>query len=598
MFSELASSLCEHDLAQSLFTDFARPAFWQTLSASQRQTLIRQGEKTMQEEWPVFYASDWLAFAYTGNRADFEKRYFARRRMLNDLILAECAENEGRFLERIIDGIWLICEESAWQVPAHNSYIRDTPQLPLPDTSRPILDLFACETGALLALAHRLLKDRFAPVHAQVCRRIEQELEHRIYTPYLKDHFWWMGNGDEPMCNWTTWCTQNILISFFALPQSPETALAVVRQACTSLDCFWKDYGPDGCCREGAHYYRAAGLCLCQCLEFLTQLAPGLFDDLWNDAKLQNMVAFVLHMHVGGEYYLNYADCSPKIGPCGVREYLFAARTGCTELMSLAAEQYQSQPLPPSSMNGVNLFYRLQELVLDEVVRRHPMTPIHHGEVYYPSTGIWITRDQRYCLSAKAGCNADSHNHNDTGSLIVYLNEKPFLIDIGVESYSKKTFSPQRYEIWTMQSAWHNLPTFDGVMQEFGPQYGAGTVNSQFGTEKSSFSMELAAAWPKEAHLSRYMRTVTLYKGSHIEVQEQCSGTFHTAVLSLLFCQEPCVAGPDQLQTADGLIQFAGAQGIQIESVAVTDARLRAIWGETLWRAQVTFSHDLTWKIR
>ncbi len=41
-----------------------------------------------------------------------------------------------------------ICEESAWQLPAHNSYIRDTPQLPLPDTTRPIVDLFAAETGA------------------------------------------------------------------------------------------------------------------------------------------------------------------------------------------------------------------------------------------------------------------------------------------------------------------------------------------------------------------------------------------------------------------------------------------------------------------
>ena len=42
---------------------------------------------------------------------------------------------------------------------AHNSYIRDTPQLPLPDTTRPIVDLFAAETGALLALARYLLPD-------------------------------------------------------------------------------------------------------------------------------------------------------------------------------------------------------------------------------------------------------------------------------------------------------------------------------------------------------------------------------------------------------------------------------------------------------
>ena len=46
----------------------------------------------------------------------------------------------------------------------------------------------------------------------------------------------------------------------------------------------------------------------------------------------------------------------------------------------------------------------------------------------------------------------------------------------GVESYTKKTFSPQRYEIWTMQSAWHNLPTFDGVQQLPGAEYAAREV--------------------------------------------------------------------------------------------------------------------------
>ena len=42
---------------------------------------------------------------------------------------------------------------------AHNSYVRDTPQLPLPDTTRPIVELFSAETGALLALTRCLLQD-------------------------------------------------------------------------------------------------------------------------------------------------------------------------------------------------------------------------------------------------------------------------------------------------------------------------------------------------------------------------------------------------------------------------------------------------------
>src|SRR5437868_14155296 len=57
-------------------------------------------------------------------------------------------------------------------------------------------------------------------------------------------------------------------------------------------------------------------------------------------------------------------------------------------------------------------------------------------------------------VAAWGGHNAQSHNHNDVGNFIVYGDGKPVLIDVGVETYSAKTFSPQRYEIWTMQSAY------------------------------------------------------------------------------------------------------------------------------------------------
>lgn len=120
---------------------------------------------------------------------------------------------------------------------AHNSYIRDTPQLPLPDVTRPIVDLFAAETGALLATVYGLLGaalDEYAP---GLAARLQHEVERRILTPYRTEHFWWMGRDDEPMCNWTPWCTQNVLLA--AAQCAPVEALpAYVGQAAYSLDCF------------------------------------------------------------------------------------------------------------------------------------------------------------------------------------------------------------------------------------------------------------------------------------------------------------------------------------------------------------------------
>ena len=68
-------------------------------------------------------------------------------------------------------------------------------------------------------------------------------------------------------------------------------------------------------------------------------------------------------------------------------------------------------------------------------------------DIFYPSTGLFIARDSRFCLAVKAGDNDDSHNHNDTGSFTIYKDGKPLFADIGVETYQAKTFSPQRYEI-------------------------------------------------------------------------------------------------------------------------------------------------------
>ena len=83
-----------------------------------------------------------------------------------------------------------------------------------------------------------------------------------------------MGNGSEPMCNWTPWCTQNLLIAAALL--GPASRLPdAVRQAAYSLDCFLKDYGEDGCCNEGAQYYSHAGLCLFNALELLCAWPPA-----------------------------------------------------------------------------------------------------------------------------------------------------------------------------------------------------------------------------------------------------------------------------------------------------------------------------------
>nr|WP_272213244.1 hypothetical protein [Marinicella sp. W31]MDC2879193.1 hypothetical protein [Marinicella sp. W31] len=201
---------------------------WSSLPSDYADRLIRAAENCP-SEWPVLTATGYLAFSRTGDRIGYETPYMQRRRMLNALALGECVAGDGRYLDRIIDGATLIAEESGWQLPAHNGYIRDAKTLPLPDPRRPVVDLFAAETGAQLAVLAAVFERQMDAVTPMIIARLDHEISRRIIRPYLEEHFWWMGRGDEPMNNWTAWCTQNVLLAVFPAPSTGRRGEAWLR---------------------------------------------------------------------------------------------------------------------------------------------------------------------------------------------------------------------------------------------------------------------------------------------------------------------------------------------------------------------------------
>lgn len=68
-------------------------------------------------------------------------------------------------------------------------------------------------------------------------------LKERILEPYLKEHFWWMGDGVSPMNNWTIWCTQNVLMTAALWEEDEEISRAILQKAAKSADFFLAEYG-------------------------------------------------------------------------------------------------------------------------------------------------------------------------------------------------------------------------------------------------------------------------------------------------------------------------------------------------------------------
>ena len=604
-----------------VYPDISDRDRWDALSDTLKTSLINAGEEALKEPWTQLLISDFREFTKTGNRVQFEDKYFPRRRKLNKLVMAECVENKGRFLDAILDGLYLILEETTWCLPPHTSYERDASQETMPDPTRPIIDLFDAESGAEIAVCEYLLRPVFQKISPYISLYVNERLKERIFEPYLNQHFWWMGNGKEPMCNWTVWCTQNVLFCAFTRPEgffSQEVMRTFLEKAALSCDYFLDEYGDDGGCDEGAQYYTHAGLCLYGCLEVMSGVLgkESPFTGVFADKLIRNVANYIVKMYVGNGYYVNFADCSALPGKRTAREFLFGKATGDEVLSSFAAEDFKTETADQKLISDeINLFYHVWQAFAYDEMATYKKTEGLAEDTFFESVGLLVARDDTYVLAAKAGDNADSHNHNDVGSFTVYKGGKPFLIDLGVGTYTKKTFSDRRYELWTMQSQFHNLPTFidseafdDKVaglgrdsesdshdehvyMQHDGEKYAARDVkcllskNTNSGI--SSLSMDIADAY-ESCRIKSYKRDISLNKGANIVVKDEFEADAG-CILSLMTYEKPVVSGDRSVISVEntGKISIDGGKVLEIQEYPIMDERLALAWKHEVYRVLV-----------
>ena len=179
---------------------------WVLIDDKEKIKFIFRGEEYLDYNWPSLTATLYMEYYKTGNRSHYENLYFKRRYALCSLIIAECLEGKGRFLDQIVNGIWLILEESTWVIPAHNIDVANNyKDILSPEKTDQGIDLFSAETGALLSWTYYLLKEQLDTITPRINERIEKEVNERIIDQYLKrDDIWWMGfyNTSHHINNW------------------------------------------------------------------------------------------------------------------------------------------------------------------------------------------------------------------------------------------------------------------------------------------------------------------------------------------------------------------------------------------------------------
>jgi hypothetical protein len=145
-------------------------AGWAKANEAMKEAVLKQADAFLNYKWPSIPATTSLLIERTGDRDEYQTISFQKREVLGTLVLAEVLENKGRFIDPIINGIWNICEESFWGVPAHLPRNKD--YMGLMDVSQPFVDLFGAETATFLAWADYFVGEKLDAVSPQIRKRI------------------------------------------------------------------------------------------------------------------------------------------------------------------------------------------------------------------------------------------------------------------------------------------------------------------------------------------------------------------------------------------------------------------------------------------
>ena len=380
--------------------------------------------------------------------------------------------------------------------------------------------------------------------------------------------------------NWNHWICSNWLACVLICEKDEARKATAIAQIRKATQAFIDAYPEDGGCDEGPGYWDRAAASMFEIMRLMD------FGPI--EPKVQKMAAYAYKTYIGNDYCVCFADAHENkavqqvniVYPFGVwlddqtmRE--FGAYLGRQRgVLTNPAALYDKSGNFPTL--GRELFFLRH---INDFIAEQPREPLLK-DVWLPNLQIMTARRGNVYVAMKGGNNGESHNHNDVGSFIVYTGEgevTPLFIDPAVGEYTAQTFSDDRYNIWTMQSQYHNLPQINGIDQKDGKEYAAKMVSHKDGL----LTLDIAGAYPAEAAVRSWKRTVTAMK-SGISITEDYELEEYRQPTRLMLM----TLDPNALKR----IQFDASQlSATIEDVSdKLDPLLQHMWGPKMYRIILT----------
>ena len=388
--------------------------------------------------------SKFKLFHLNGNRSEYEREYFDRRKRF--MLLQVLALVDDKYLEALEDIIAAICDEITWCLPAH-CLVRDKLTY-----NYEAIDLFASETALYLSETAYILKDRLSN---EIKHRIEYSLKNRIVNVFetQEQSFERMGN------NWLSVCACGIGTAY--LYSFPERFDIVKDRIFGAMHKYINNLDPDGYCSEGLTYWVYGFGFFALFYDVYTQLT-GEWPEILDSSTVKNSLKYAKNAVFGDNLFLTIADG-------GMYDMLWE-RTNVVivdRLFNADVTINGEIRLPDRDVLGLRRLYCID--------LREKESEFEKEDCYFENSQVLIKRKENYIFVSKGGNNGEMHNHNDIGAFSIFRNGKPYILDLGAGEYTNDYFGSavKRYskEIFVCSAYSHSIPVIDDTMQTWGKEY-------------------------------------------------------------------------------------------------------------------------------
>ena len=450
-----------------------------------------------------------------------------RRRQLESFLWIE---PNPQALSRMADLIDEICAEGAWSA-----------ETALDDPFRPIIDLQAAETGALMAWTLRRHASRLAELSPALPALMLSEVRRRLTAPILahEDYPFMAARGACPAL-----IACDLLLCLLLMEKAPARRQGAVKLLLQTLDriCGLRS-------RELAPLSeRLADACaVADLARLIKRLTRGELD-LTRDYPPESWMDDVLIPWIGGEYFIDPSGEGMRPALSGMDLFRLGYFTYDRALSALGAQLRCRADRPGFSLTGRILSMEYMRAAEDERA-----APPRLKRAASDSGMVMISRvDSLFAAITGGGGRANA------GDICLFADGLPILVDAGGDI--------------------HSLPLVDGVAPRTILQTPPAT-DADFNEERDILTADLSGIYPDNAMPAAYQRTLmTLRRDGTVRLVDAFEFIQPPQVLTFRFVTalRPEI-GADGVRLGTVLLSWDGdmaAEAAPLGSAAFPDAHL------------------------